>query len=450
MKLLLVSDAWLPQTNGVVNTLRHTLAQLERLGHVVERITPEQFHSLPCPTYPEIRLSLLPYREVARRIARAQPDAIHIATEGPLGFAAWRYCRRNNLAFTTSYHTQFPQYLALRFPVPLAWSYRLLRAFHGAAACCMVSTASVQAELERHGIMNIVRWRRGVDTQLFRPRDKGFLDLPRPVAAYIGRVAIEKNIEAFLAMDWSGSKLVIGDGPERARLAVRHPLVRFAGFRFGVELAQHLAAADIMVFPSRTDTFGLVNLEAMACGVPVAAYPVQGPRDVIQDGITGALDENLAQAALRALALRPEDCRAQALVSGWEQCTREFESNLVPARKRSHAHRAQGAQLAQVANRALVAHATPSAGSVERGRPRLTGALRGEQLLHVDRVVAVVRTAELAAHLDRTALGQRRARLDLAKRAQHVGDPRAAATAGEAHRGGGQESAVVRAAHLHD
>jgi glycosyltransferase involved in cell wall biosynthesis len=343
MKILLVSDAWLPQTNGVVNTLRQTLAQLELLGHEIERITPEQFRSVPCPTYPEIRLSLLPYRQVAARIDAARPDAIHIATEGPLGFAAWRHCRRRGLAFTTSYHTQFPEYLALRFPVPLAWSYRLLRAFHGAATHCMVSTGSVQSELEHRGFMNIVRWRRGVDTTLFCQRDKAFINLPRPVAAYIGRVAVEKNIEAFLAMDWQGSKLVIGDGPERARLAARYPQAHFVGFRFGEDLARHLASADIMVFPSRTDTFGLVNLEAMACGVPVAAYPVQGPRDVIRDGITGVLDEDLAQAARRALTLRPEDCRAQALESGWERCTREFEANLVAARAgaRAPANRSQ-------------------------------------------------------------------------------------------------------------
>jgi glycosyltransferase involved in cell wall biosynthesis len=350
MKILLVSDAWLPQTNGVVNTLRHTLAQLELLGHEVVRITPEQFRSVPCPTYPEIRLSLLPYRKVARLISAAQPDAIHIATEGPLGFAAWRYCRRMGLAFTTSYHTQFPEYLALRFPMPLAWSYRLLGAFHGAATRCMVSTATVQAELERRGFGNVVRWRRGVDTQLFRQRDKGFLDLPRPVAAYVGRVAVEKNVAAFLAMEWFGSKLVIGDGPERARLAAKYPLARFVGFRYGEDLARHLAAADIMVFPSRTDTFGLVNLEALACGVPVAAYPVQGPRDVIQPGLTGELDEDLALAAGRALALRPQDCRAQALASGWEHCTREFAANLVPAREqapsRAAPHRQQPARQA--------------------------------------------------------------------------------------------------------
>jgi len=333
MKILLVTDAWLPQTNGVVNTLRHTMGKLEALGHAVERLSPEQFRSVPCPTYPEIRLSVLPGRAVARRIDTLAPDAIHIATEGPLGMAARRHCLRRGLSFTTSYHTQFPQYLAMRAPIPLAWSYRALRWFHGPARRCMVSTPTVQAELEQRGFGNIARWRRGVDTRLFRPREPGFLGLPRPIAAYVGRVAVEKNVEAFLAMPWHGSKLVIGDGPARARLAARYPDAHFAGFRYGEDLAQHLADADVMVFPSRTDTFGLVNLEALACGVPVAAFPVQGPRDVLQAGITGVLDEDLSAAATRALALDRTACRAQALAWSWDACTAQFEANLVLARR---------------------------------------------------------------------------------------------------------------------
>jgi len=331
MRILLVSDAWFPQTNGVVNTLAHTAAWLGRFGHEVRLATPGRFTSFPCPSYPEIRICVFPYRRVARIIHGFQPQAIHIATEGPLGFAARRYCVRHGLRFTTSYHTQFPQYLKLRWPIPLWLSYGVLRWFHSAAAHCMVSTDTVHAELEQRGFRNIVRWRRGVDTERFRPRSKDFLSLPRPIAAYVGRIAVEKNVAAFLDMRWRGSKLVIGDGPERARLEAQYPQARFVGFKYGDELAAHLAAADILVFPSRTDTFGLVNLEAMACGVPVAAYPVQGPRDVIRDGVTGALDEDLAVAAERALKLDPAACRRHALESGWDTCTRQFEANLVSA-----------------------------------------------------------------------------------------------------------------------
>jgi glycosyltransferase involved in cell wall biosynthesis len=327
---MIVTDAWLPQTNGVVTTLSLTARSLGRLGHEVSMVTPNDFRSIPCPTYPEIRLSLWPAAGLKRRFAEFDPQAVHIATEGPLGLAARRYCVRHRLHFTTSYHTQFPQYLRARLPIPLGFSYRLLRWFHGGAVRCMVSTASMRKELAARGFANLATWQRGVDTELFRPRDKEFLHLPRPIAAYVGRVAVEKNIDAFLQMPWAGSKVVIGDGPERPRLQSRHPDAHFVGFRFGVDLAAHLAAADVMVFPSRTDTFGLVNLEAMACGVPVAAYPVTGPVDVIEDGVTGALDEDLAAAARRALAMDPQACRERALRSGWDVCSREFLANLTP------------------------------------------------------------------------------------------------------------------------
>jgi glycosyltransferase involved in cell wall biosynthesis len=332
MRIAIVTDAWYPQTNGVVNTLTQTAAWLGRFGHEVRMITPRDFRSMPCPTYPEIRLSLFPYRALCANLLEFSPEAVHIATEGPLGLAARRFCRRRGWRFTTSYHTQFPQYLRARFPLPLTFSYRLLRWFHGAAVRCMVSTASVRGQLAARGFANLGVWRRGVDTELFKPRPKSFLSLPRPVAVYVGRLAVEKNIDAFLQMPWNGSKVVIGDGPERARLEAQYPQAVFAGFRFGEDLALHLAAADVMVFPSLTDTFGLVNLEAMACGVPVAAFPVAGPIDVIEDGVTGALDEDLASAARRALGIDGAACRRHALSSGWDVCTREFESNLVLSR----------------------------------------------------------------------------------------------------------------------
>jgi glycosyltransferase involved in cell wall biosynthesis len=332
MRIMIVTDAWFPQTNGVVRTLAHTAAWLGRFGHEVRTLTPRDFRSIPCPTYPEIRLSLFPGRAVRNAIGAFAPQALHIATEGPLGLAARRYCRSHGMRFTTSYHTQFPQYLRARFPIPLGASYWALRRFHAAGTRCMVSTRTLRQDLAERGFGNLATWRRGVDTEMFKPRAKDFLDLPRPIAACVGRVAIEKNIEAFLKMPWSGGKMVIGDGPERVRLQNRYPDVLFTGYRFQEDLARHLAAADVMVFPSRTDTFGLVNLEAMACGVPVAAYPVTGPIDVIEDGVTGALDEDLGRAARRALRLDPETCRKHALQYGWDVSTREFEANLVPCR----------------------------------------------------------------------------------------------------------------------
>ena len=335
MRIAIVTDAWSPQTNGVVSTLRQTSACLEKLGHEILLVTPNLFRSVPCPTYPEIRIALFPYGGVSAMLGGFRPDAIHIATEGSLGFAARRYCMRHGLKFTTSYHTQFPQYLRQRYPIPTTLSYRALLWFHGAATHCMVSTQTVRDQLAGRGFRNLVRWQRGVDTELFKPGAKDFLQLPRPIAAYAGRVAVEKNIDAFLRMPWKGSKLVIGDGPELPRLKAEFPEAIYAGFRFGEDLARHLAAADVFVFPSLTDTFGLVNLEAMACAVPVAAFPVAGPVDVVEDGVTGALDQDLARAALRALELDPQKCRDRALRSGWELCSREFESNLVQCHGRS-------------------------------------------------------------------------------------------------------------------
>lgn len=330
MKIAIVTDAWRPQTNGVVKTLSTTAEGLRALGHDVTFIEPNQFKTFPCPTYPEIRLAWLPYGRVSQLLEEFGPDAIHIATEGTLGAAARKWCLRRRFPFTTSYHTQFPEYVRARVPIPLALSYAHLRRFHSAAARTMVATPAMQRLLESRGFKNIVRWTRGVDVSLFKPRDKRFLDLPRPIATYVGRVAIEKNIEAFLKLDLPGTKLVVGDGPARAELESKYPAAKFVGFKYGEELASHVAASDVFVFPSRTDTFGLVMLEAMACGVPVAAYPVTGPIDVVTQGVTGELNEDLRVAALAALKLDANQCRAYALANTWETATRQFLSNLAP------------------------------------------------------------------------------------------------------------------------
>ena len=333
MRIALVSDAWEPQVNGVVTTLRRTCEELSALGHTVEVIGPARFRTLPCPGYRSIRLAVLPGRRLAGLLRGLDPQAIHIATEGPLGQAARRYCLDRRLDFTTAYHTQFPEYLALRTPIPARWTYAAVRRFHAPAARTMVSTTSQQALLEQHGFRNLVRWSRGVDTALFRPQDKSFLLAPRPIAMYVGRVAVEKNLEAFLALDLPGSKFVVGDGPALASLRARHPTVRFTGFKHGQELAQHLAAADVFVFPSRTDTFGLVLLEAMACGVPVAAFPVTGPKDVVLPGVTGILHEDLGRATRQALRLDPAACVAHAKEFSWRNATLQFLANLAPLKQ---------------------------------------------------------------------------------------------------------------------
>ena len=331
MKLVIVTDAWRPQINGVVTTLMHTRECLEQAGHEVVVVSPEQYTTIPCPTYPEIRLAVLPGGRLASTLAREAPDAIHVATEGPLGSAARRYCVRRGLRFTTSYHTQFPQYVRKRAPIPEAWSYAYLRRHHGKAERTLVATHRQRLDLLAHGFRNVVIWSRGVDTDTFRPYERNHLAYPRPIWIYAGRVAVEKNLEAYLRIDLPGTKVVVGDGPDLAKLRARFPAAHFVGYKFGVALAEHLSSADVFVFPSRTDTFGLVMLEAMACGTPVAAYPVTGPIDVVRDGVSGRLNEDLAIAAREALAIRRDDCRRAALERTWSRATEEFLSHLVRA-----------------------------------------------------------------------------------------------------------------------
>jgi glycosyltransferase involved in cell wall biosynthesis len=330
MKIAIVTDAWQPQINGVVRTLGHTAEQLGELGHKVRFITPQDFVTYPCPTYPSIRLAVFPKRGVRRSLQEFRPQAIHIATEGPIGHGARALCRGMSLPFTTSYHTQFPEYVRARFPLPISWSYAYLRWYHSRAARTMVATRSMQQRLEERGFRNLSIWARGVDTNLFQPGPKSFLPGPRPISLYMGRVAVEKNIEVFLNLELAGTKYVVGDGPDLEQLRRRYSGVQFVGEKLGKELTAHLAAADVFVFPSVTDTFGLVLLEAMACGVPVAAYPVTGPIDVVQSGKTGVLDHDLRQAVLGALKLDPDDCVAYAKQHSWRTWTERFVSLLEP------------------------------------------------------------------------------------------------------------------------
>ncbi len=324
MRIAIVTDAWHPQVNGVVRTLSTTAEWLERLGHEATVVSPEGLPSIPCPTYPEIRLSLRAGRAVAGRLAALKPDAIHISTEGPLGLAARSWCLEHGQPFTTAYHTQFPEYLRARLPVPLRASYAWLRRFHAPAVRTLVSTQSMRRALAARGFRHLAQWGRGVDCDLFRPQDKTWLDLPRPVSVFVGRLAVEKGIEEFLALDLPGTQMVIGDGPAREALEQRYPQAMFTGCLHGEALARHIAASDVMVFPSRTDTFGLVMLEALACGVPVAAYPVTGPVDVIEQQVTGVLNDDLRLATLTALQLDPATCRTAALRRSWEACTLQF------------------------------------------------------------------------------------------------------------------------------
>jgi glycosyltransferase involved in cell wall biosynthesis len=324
MRVLIVTDAWRPQVNGVVVTLEHTIEGLARLGHDVHVLSHEGFRTVPLPSYPEIRLAVGARAAVARRIDAFDPDAIHIATEGPLGLATRAHCVRSGRRFTTAWHTQFPEYVHARTRLPESWTYAWLRRFHARSDAIHVGTAALRERLAARGFDRLALWTRGVDTDLYAPGPRES-KLRRPIFLNVGRVAVEKNLAAFLDLDLPGTKAVVGDGPARASLQRRYPDVVFAGTLRGPALASWYRAADVFVFPSRTDTFGLVLLEAMASGTPVAAYPVDGPRDVVLDPRAGVLDEDLRAAALAALDLDRSRVRAHALRYSWDEATVQFE-----------------------------------------------------------------------------------------------------------------------------
>ncbi len=329
MKIAIVSDAWSPQVNGVVRTLQATTQELIALGHDVDVLAPSEFRTIACPTYPEIRLALAPGKRVAQRLDAMHPDAIHIVTEGPLGWAARRYCLQRKLPFTTSFHTRFPEYVEARCGIPARWTYAWLRRFHNAARTVMANTPAVRTDLESRRFTQLALWGRGVDLDLFCPGGPyQRLGTPGPVFMYVGRVAVEKNIEAFLDLDLPGSKWVVGGGPQLDSLKQRYQHVSFAGMQPRERLPAYYRAADVFVFPSRTDTFGLVLLEAMACGTPVAAYPVTGPIDVVGDG--GVLDADLRQACRKALAIPRVRAVVHAQGFSWHAATTQILRNLAP------------------------------------------------------------------------------------------------------------------------
>ena len=330
MRVLVATDAWAPQVNGVVRTYERLALEAPALGFEVSFLAPPLFRTLPCPTYPEIRLSLASPGAIGRHIQRLRPDFIHIATEGPIGYMTRRYCRKRRWPFTTSYHTRFPEYVSARLPVPEHWLYSLQRRFHNGSAGTFVATPSLEADLKARGFERLMLWSRGVDTELFRPR-KVRLFGAGPVFLYVGRIAVEKNIKAFLELDLPGRKVLVGSGPQTDELKRLYPDALFAGSQEGEALAQAYASADVFVFPSLTDTFGLVLLEALASGVPVAAFPAPGPIDVITDQRAGLLNADLRAAALGALQLDQGAARAHALRYSWENSARQFIENVLAA-----------------------------------------------------------------------------------------------------------------------
>lgn len=330
MRILVATDAWRPQVNGVVRTYERLAEELPRLGASVSILGPSDFSTFPCPTYPEIALAVPNSKRCAELIDAAAPQAIHIATEGPVGWMARAYCRRRRLPFTSSFHTMFPEYIKARFGVPVGATYAVLRRFHRASSGVMVATRSLRQTLTARGFRRVMPWTRGVDAQLFRPRDvRQFGD--GPVFLYAGRVAIEKNLDAFLSLELPGQKVVVGDGPYLPDLQARYPTVIFTGALVSETLAEAYASADVFVFPSVADTFGIVMLEAMASGVPVAAYPVTGPADVVREGVSGVLANDLREAAVGALALDRASVRAAAVDYTWEGAARVFLENVESA-----------------------------------------------------------------------------------------------------------------------
>ena len=323
MRIVVATDAW-GQTNGVVFAYQRIAEPVREFGAELAFVTPEGFLTAPLPTYPGIRLAFASAREVGRRIDAHAPDHVHIATEGPIGWATRRHCLKRGRRFTTSYHTRFPEYVRARLPAPLAWSYAYLRRFHAPAERVLAPTPSMKRELEQRGFARVALWTRGVDHTLFHPREASALDLPRPIFLNVGRAAVEKNLEAFLALDLPGSKVVVGDGPARGALQRKYPQAHFLGEKFGDDLAAIFASADVFVFPSRTDTFGVVLIEALASGLPVAAYPVTGPVDVVGDSGAGALDLDLRRACLAALDISRERARARSLAFTWRESARQF------------------------------------------------------------------------------------------------------------------------------
>lgn len=343
MRIAILSDACDPPTNGVTRTFGQVTACLRRRGHEVLLVTPPPFRTVPCPTQPDIRVAVAPYRRLSRMLEDFRPDAVHLATEGPVGIAGRRWCLAHQHPFTTSFTTRFPEAINHRLGIPTAWTYPVMRWFHRPAARLLVSTPSLEAELRGKGFPNVALWTRGVDTDLFRPQPEVEPGLPRPVWLYVGRVAAEKSIEEFLRLDLPGSKLVVGDGPALPKLKAEFPDAHFAGTLRGEALARAYAGSDVFVFPSRTDTFGLVLLEAMASGLPVAAYPVTGPLDVVGPDGPGVLGEDLRAAALACLSIPRDACRTWALRYSWEACTGRFLDLLAPISRPSHAVRSDAA-----------------------------------------------------------------------------------------------------------